>query len=53
MYTGTLMTDLLAAVQVAEQTARRRQAELDQELYEIFSMQIPISDGDQLLMGAA
>ncbi len=53
MYTGTLMTDLLTAVLVAEQTAQRHQAELNQELHAIFSMQIPVSDGDQLLMGAA
>jgi hypothetical protein len=53
MYTGTLITDLLATVQQAEQNVRRHQVALEDELRAIFSMQIPIIDGDQLLMGAA
>ena len=53
MYTGTLITDLMATVQRAEQKARQQQMVLDQELRAIFAMQIPIADGDQLLMGAA
>ena len=53
MYTGTLITDLLTVVQQAERTVRRHQTALDEELHAIFSMQIPIIDGDQLLMGAA
>jgi len=53
MYTGTLITDLLATVQQAEQTAKRHQVVFDEELHAIFSMQIPVIDGDQLLMGAA
>ncbi len=53
MYTGTLINELMATVQRAEQTAKRQQIALQQELHEIFAMQLPIADGDQLLMGAA
>jgi len=53
MYTGTLISDLMATVQRAEQTAKRQQTALQQELHEIFAMRIAIADGDQLLMGAA
>ena len=53
MYTGTLISDLMATVQRAEQTAKRQQTALQQELQEIFAMRIAIADGDQLLMGAA
>ena len=53
MYTGTLITDLLTTVQRAEQNVRRHQVALEEELHAIFAMQIPIIDGDQLLMGAA
>jgi len=53
MYTGTLISELMATVQRAEQTAKRQQTALQQELQEIFAMRIAIADGDQLLMGAA
>jgi hypothetical protein len=54
MYTGTLITDLMATVEGAEQKARREQIAVQQELRSIFSMQIPITtDGDQVFMGAA
>ena len=53
MYTGTLITDLLATVQQAEQIAKRHQVAIEEELHAIFSMQMPVIDGDQLLMGAA
>jgi len=51
MYTGTLIRDLMQAVQRAEQ--RAQQNAFDRELHEIFAMQIPVADGNQLLMGAA
>ncbi len=56
MYTGTLITDLMAAVKRAEIQAEHR-AELscmaeEQELQAIFAMQIPIEEG-QILSGAA
>ena len=53
MYTGTLITELLATVQQVEQAVKLQQVAFEQELHAIFSMQFPITDGDQLLMGAA
>ncbi len=53
MYTGTLIDELMATVERAEQSALRRQIALQQELREIFAMQVSITDGDQLLLGAA
>ena len=57
MYTGTLITDLMAAVKWAEIQAAHR-AELrriaeEQELQAIFAMQIPIEETTQILSGAA
>jgi len=53
MYTGTMISELMAAVERAEQTASRQQMALQEELHAIFTMQIPITDGDRLLLGAA
>ena len=52
MYTGTLITDLIATVQRAEQKAKQEQIALNEELHAIFAMQIP-AEMDPLLMGAA
>ncbi len=51
MYTGTLIQDLLAAVEQAEQAVQQRH--MADELHEIFAMPIPITDSDQVFMGAA
>jgi hypothetical protein len=56
MYTGTLITDLMTAVERAERNVR--QVAVERELHEIFSMQIPVTEGDQIFarqvfMGAA
>jgi hypothetical protein len=51
MYTGKLISDLMAAAERARDQAQQRRVE--QELHEIFSMQIPVADGDQIFMGAA
>ena len=51
MHTGTLISDLMATVERAEQKAR--QIVIEQELHAIFAMQIPITEGDQVFMGAA
>jgi len=51
MYTGKLINDLMAAAERARE--RSRQQGIEQELHEIFSMQIPVADGDQIYMGAA
>ncbi len=53
MYTGTLIADLMATVEQAEQTARRHQIAVERELHEIYSMQISLTDTDRIYMGAA
>jgi hypothetical protein len=53
MYTGTLITDLLATVARAEHKAEQRKDSVTQELHEIFSMQIPVAQGERVYMGAA
>jgi hypothetical protein len=53
MYTGTMISDLIAAVErVGERSEQQRMAD-DQELHAIFAMQIPVAEGDQIFMGAA
>jgi hypothetical protein len=51
MYTGTLISDLMAMVNRAEQ--RFEQQRITEELHEIFTMQIPEAHGQQAYMGAA
>ena len=56
MYTGTLITDLMMTVERVEQNVR--QSAVERELHEIFSMQIPVAEGEriftgQVFMGAA
>jgi hypothetical protein len=51
MHTGTVISDLMATVERAEQKAR--QIVIEQELHAIFAMQIPLTEGDQVFMGAA
>jgi hypothetical protein len=51
MYTGTLISDLMNTVdRVGEMLAQQR---MEQELHEIFTMQIPAENGDRAYMGAA
>ena len=52
MYTGTLIEDLMAAVDLAHQKAEERRVAEQDELHEIFSMQIPVND-EQIFQGAA
>lgn len=49
MYTGTLINDLMAAVERVGQRAEERR--MEEELHEIFTMQMP--EGDRAYMGAA
>jgi hypothetical protein len=51
MHTGTLISDLMATVERAEQKVR--EIVMEQELHTIFAMQIPVTDRDQMFMGAA
>jgi hypothetical protein len=57
MYTGQLISDLVAIVEQAGQKAQRRQTEHErqaqEELHAIFAMQIPVTPNDQIFMGAA
>ena len=53
MYTGTLISDLMATVARAEQKAEQQQIAYEQELRTIFAMQIPVTQSDQVFMGAA
>jgi hypothetical protein len=59
MYTGRLISELMATVERAESRARlqaRQSAEqqgIDEELHAIFSMQIPMTQDGQVFMGAA
>ncbi|HZQ96740.1 MAG TPA: hypothetical protein VFA67_17140 [Candidatus Sulfotelmatobacter sp.] len=51
MYTGTMISDLLMAAQrAAEQLQQQR---MNEELHEIFTMQIPVVDSETAYMGAA
>jgi hypothetical protein len=50
MYTGTVISELMAMVDRVEQ--RAEQQRMAEELHEIFTMQIPV-DGDRTYMGAA
>jgi hypothetical protein len=51
MYTGTLILDLMAAVEQAQRKSEERR--ITEELRAIYAMQIPVDPGDQILMGAA
>ena len=57
MFTGTLIRDLMAAVeQVEERIELQHAAEQfaeEQELHAIFSMQIPVTVNERVYMGAA
>ena len=51
MYTGTLIRDLMTAVERAELQAEQQR--ISAELHEIFAMQIPVPAEDQVFEGAA
>jgi hypothetical protein len=53
MYTGTLISDLMATVEQLGLRTQQQQAAEQRELHAIFSMQIPINERDQIFMGAA
>jgi len=51
MYTGTLINDLMRAVERAEQKVEQQR--VAEELHAIFAMQIPVAEPDQVFQGAA
>jgi hypothetical protein len=53
MHTGTMISDLMATVERVGQRVQQQHAAEREELHAIFSMQIPVTDGDQVFMGAA
>jgi hypothetical protein len=50
MYTGTLINDLM---KTAERVTNLAERHIKEELHEIFTMQVPIEDGNQVYQGAA
>jgi hypothetical protein len=53
MYTGTLIRDLMATVERAEQSAEEKRLADTHELHRIYALQVPVTRADQILMGAA
>jgi len=53
MYTGTLIRDLMATVELAELRTEARRLEEERELREIFAMHIKAFAADQIFQGAA
>ena len=51
MYTGTLISDLMATVELVRHNAEQRQ--MTEELHQIYTMQIPVTDNERILTGAA
>ena len=51
MYTGTLISDLMGAVDRANQNLQQQR--VDEKLHEIFTMQIPVVNSETAYMGAA
>jgi hypothetical protein len=50
MYTGTLISDLMKTVERVNNLAEQQ---IKEELHEIFTMQVPIDDGNRVYQGAA
>ena len=51
MYTGTMIQDLMMTAERVVMLANQQR--LTEELHEIFTMQIPVADGEQAYQGAA
>ena len=51
MYTGTLIESLMKTVERVEKKLAEKR--IDAELHEIFTMQVPIADGQRAYQGAA
>jgi hypothetical protein len=50
MYTGTLISDLMKTV---ERVSNLAEQQINEELHEIFTMQVPFEDGNRVYQGAA
>lgn len=53
MYTGTLIKDLMATVERAEQGAQQKRIADEMELQRLFELRVPRMHGEQVLVGAA
>ncbi len=53
MYTGTLITDLMATVERAERTAKQQSIAEQRELERLFELEIPFVQLEPALVGAA
>jgi hypothetical protein len=53
MYTGTLITDLVATVERAEQGAQQKQIVDEMELQRLFELRVPQMHSEPALVGAA
>jgi hypothetical protein len=53
MYTGTLIADLIAVVERAEQMGRQRIIAEEMELERMFGLQVPAAQSEQIFAGAA
>ncbi|MGA2375307.1 MAG: hypothetical protein ABSF72_07290 [Candidatus Sulfotelmatobacter sp.] len=53
MYTGTLIRDLMAMVERAEQGALQKQIVDELELQRLFELQVPQMQNEPVLAGAA
>jgi len=50
MYTGTLINDLM---KTAERAGVSAEQQITEELHEIFTMQVPVTESDPAYQGAA
>jgi hypothetical protein len=53
MYTGTLIKDLIAAVERAERGALQKQVAEEMELQRMFELQVPEMQHERIFVGAA
>jgi hypothetical protein len=53
MYTGTLIRDLMAAVEQAERDEQLSPIAEETELQRMFELQVPSMQGEQVFAGAA
>ena len=53
MHTGTLISVLMATVERVRQESQPQEIVVEQELHAIFAMQLPLTQDDQVFMGAA
>jgi hypothetical protein len=53
MYTGTLINELMATVERAEQGAQQKRIVDERELRRLYALQAPMTYNEQIFVGAA